>query len=291
MSLKGQLLKRLKLLVYVLPYGEDLFTFLLGHRSGMTFRGVFSSHPQAVAAIKPGRDRQYDDAFNKAKREKLKSGTENLDSWLFDHDYPLLFWLSRLLGEETRVLEYGGSIGHFFYSTNKLLGIGPDVRWEIVELPEAVELGTELADERGEERLSFSDVSEFGSTQRGDVFLTAGTLQYVEYDLVTLLERVENLPDQLLIHNLPTHPDTSFWTLQRIGDVELPYRVYSEPELVSSLSGLGYRLVDRWSQNRELVVPFKHRHRVSEYGGYFFSRESEAVGEAANTAIDGASGN
>ena len=57
------------------------------------------------------------------------------------HDYPVLFWLERLLLSTHRVVDLGGSVGVSYYSFSKRLAMPPGLEWLVLELPEVVVQG------------------------------------------------------------------------------------------------------------------------------------------------------
>jgi hypothetical protein len=110
---------KIKLFIESLPYGRDLFLITFRSRLSIRYRGVYLSFKQASKSI-PNAEQDYDNA-NREKREHKEQGKEFIDSKFRNHDYPLLFWLSRSLTDATDVLELGGSLGHLYYSTKNLI--------------------------------------------------------------------------------------------------------------------------------------------------------------------------
>ena len=257
--------------IETLPFGRDMVLYLERGGGGITYRGVYDSYDAAHAAVNPAVGDHYD-RINVAKQERIGEGTEELDSWFFSYDYPLAFWLQKLLhGGARRVFELGGSLGHFFYSAEQLLGYPEDLHWTVAELPAAVELGARIAAERDEARLSFVDSSSPDVEAPIDVFMTAGTLQYMESSLEDIIGRFAQRPKHVLVHKLPSHASRTFWTLQNLGSVEMPYRVSSRSGLAAAMSGLGYRLVGEWVQDRTIEIPFHLDLVVEGYLGYAFT--------------------
>jgi putative methyltransferase (TIGR04325 family) len=145
------------------------------------------------------------------------------------------------------------------------------MRWTIAELPEAVKLGASIARERGEQRLTFLDSGHLSAAEPAGVFMTAGTLQYMEAPLWTILPTLAKLPPHVLVHNLPVHKTRSYWTLQQLSLCEVPYRIYSHTELVEQMANLGYRQVDTWNSPRAIEIPFHREIEVEGYLGFYFS--------------------
>src|SRR3546814_19846099 len=64
-----------------------------------------------------------------------------------------------------------------------------------------------------EHQLSFTDSVEHADGQ--DILLSTGALQYLDYTLPELLQRLRRKPRRVLINLTPLHPDRRFFTLQR----------------------------------------------------------------------------
>ncbi|HXK17565.1 MAG TPA: methyltransferase, TIGR04325 family, partial [Polyangiaceae bacterium] len=168
------------------------------------YRGVYPSFEAARAAApkaKLGFDHVelthlYDDRLEKA----------------FSSDYPVLFWLTKLLGEKRAVFDWGGHVGVSYYAYQKYLHLPHDLRWKVCEVPEIAKAGAQRAAEKGETRLSFTteprDASGF------DILLAAGSLQFMEKPLAAELEQLPERPAHLLINKLPLYDGEDFVTLQ-----------------------------------------------------------------------------
>lgn len=247
--------------------------WLLSARQSISYRGCFATRQEAAAAIRPEAVSQYD-IVNKKKAENVQQEEQKLDSYFKDADYPLFFWLSRCLAEECRVLELGGSLGHCYYTSQRFQMLPPQVRWVVAELPEAVALGKQLAEKRKQKALSFitSDSQSLAGTGPADIFVSAGTLQYMEQELWQILDGLAGLPQQVLVHHLPVHRDRDFWTLQKLELCEVPYHVYSRRALLREMESRGYQLIKEWHYPRYIEIPF-HRSAtaIQGYQGYYFS--------------------
>ncbi len=269
LNLKLAVKDRIHHAIGILPYGRDFYLKLAGNRLGICYRGKFESMSQARAAISANQNGQYD-VVNIKKSNNVETEKKALDSWFHDQDYPLLFWLSQIISKEKTVLELGGSVGHFFYTIQNYTDLPEELSWTIAELPAAVALGQDLASERQEKRLSFIDSETISSAPPADIFVTAGTLQYMESELPQILRDLPSLPSHVLSHNLPMHRNLSYVTLQNLGICEVPYRIYSRPKLERDMQELGYSLKASWTKNREVQIPFHRDLQVEGYCGHYF---------------------
>lgn len=258
--------------IEILPYGRDLYLMLTGSRAGLCYRGRFDVISQAQAAIDKNKNSHYDVINNKKSKNEDRE-KNSIERYIDDHDYPLLFWLAQILSEGDVILELGGSIGHFFYRIQKYIELPREMRWTIAELPEAVALGQKLAEERQETRLKFVDSTEISNTPPVRIFLTAGTLQYMDLELPKLLASLPERPPHVLSHTLPVHQNKSYMTLQNLNICEVPYRIYSRAALENGMRDLGYTLKASWTHKREVEIPFHRDLRIDGYCGHYFVLE------------------
>lgn len=255
--------------IELLPYGRDCYLHLTRNRRGISYRGVFTDYQQALNNTERKEKTTYD-VINKNKASNEDNVDLSLDDWFHNHDYPLLFWLNKIASSGDKLLELGGSLGHFYYSSQRFIHYPKDMDWTIAELPEAVQLGRKLADKRQEIRLKFAESKQLKTLSPASIFMTAGTIQYMQAHLVELLKSLQSLPDNVLIHNLPCHENRDYWTLQNLKGLELPYRIYSRQDLVCHMEDLGYSLVAEWCQDRKITIPFHSNLAILGYAGFYF---------------------
>lgn len=230
------------------------------------FRGVFPSFTDAERSAPQTKPIGYDHPAPAAMYEERTR-------LVFPSDYPLLFWLDRLLSELCgTVFDLGGHIGVGYYAYQRYLKYPKIFRWLVCDVPAVIARGREWAqkhDTRG--LLSFTD--QLSEANGQDVFFASGSLQYLPQTLAEILARLKQAPHHLLINLLPLHPRNDYFTLQNIGTAFCPYRISAEPSFMRALTGLGYQLVDRW-QNLEKAcpIPFHPDHSLDRYHGFYFRR-------------------
>ncbi len=269
--IKKALKNKIKLLIESLPYGRDLFLIAFRNRLTISYRGIYLSFEQASKSI-PIAEQDYDNA-NRKKREFKEQEKQVIENNFRNHDYPLLFWLSRLLTDATGVLELGGSVGHFYYSAKRLIDFPETMKWQIAELPEAVSLGTELANERGENQLTFIDSSEIAKSTAANIFISSGAIQYMTVSLVEILTSLPTMPDHVIIHDLPVHSKQSFWTTQRLEYCEIPYHVYFLDKFLEDLNKLGFEVIAQWNWLRPMEIPFHDVFNLNHLQGFYFKKK------------------
>lgn len=231
---------------------------------GGACRGRFTSFAEALRSAPPSRAIGYDSA------PAAGMYRDRLDH-VFAADYPLLYWMQRVGRSTDQLIDFGGHVGVSHYAFGRYLGASMPARWTVCDVPAVVAAGTTLARERGARALAF--VSQLAEAGAADVFLAAGSLQYLEPDCAALLGELPTLPRVVLVNKLPTHPTHSFVTLQHIGVGYCPYRITARSALAALLLPLGYALQDEWT-NPDLtcIVPFEDDAGPITYRGYCFTR-------------------
>lgn len=267
-NMKNWIKRLLAPLSELIPFGRGLYIKYIDSGASMSYRGVFSSFHEASQAVCQGGQAEYD-ILNRNKVEKVKQGLEDLDNWFQVEDYPFLFWVSQLVQRSNQLLELGGSLGHFYYSSQRYTSYAVDFNWTIAELPEAVALGKQIASQRNETRLNFIESSGLDDAPAVDLLITAGTIQYMPDDFSTILTSLKKLPRHVLVHRLPVLEGNSCWTLQNLVLCEVPYRLYGEQALFNGLRRLGYKIVAGWEHPRLVNIPFHSKHQVKKYIGFY----------------------
>jgi putative methyltransferase (TIGR04325 family) len=183
-------------------------------------------------------------------------------------DYPILHWLGSCLNEDSRILNLGGNAGVEYFTYRQFLRFPPGLRWLVWELPHAVEFGEHLARAIDAPGLAFTTRLEDGNG--ADIVVTCGANHYFEQDLATCLKRLASLPPRLLINRIPLYEGDTFYTIQSTFGSAIPYRIQNRQEFVKSLTDIGYRMVDCWYDERELVIPFHPARNVHGFYGFYF---------------------
>lgn len=231
------------------------------------FRGIFESFTDAELSAPHTKPLGYDHPAPAAMYEERTK-------LIFPSDYPILFWLQRLMsaGQCTTLFDFGGHIGVGYYSYRRYLTYPRALRWQVCDVPAVVERGREWArDHDNLGQLSFTDAMEEASGK--DLFFASGSLQYLPQGLGDMLAELAQPPRHLLINLLPLHLRESYFTLQNIGTAFCPYHVSSEQRFMHEITSLGYRLVDRWvNLEKACSIPFHPEYSLDRYHGFYFSR-------------------
>lgn len=235
------------------------------NRMANLFRGIFSSFAEAQASVPEKRKVGYD---NHSAASLYLDRTKRT----FPSDYPVMFWLNKLVTpDRCRILDLGGHIGISYYAYSRYLDYAEGMRWIVHDVPAVMAHGREIAREKDKAgRLDFCDRFEDGGD--ADILLSIGALQYLPDTLPERLLTLEKLPQHLLLSLLPVHMKETYYTLQSIGAAYCPYRIFGKDELIGGFEALGYRLADWWeAPEKNCVIPFHPKHSLDRYFGFLFS--------------------
>lgn len=229
-------------------------------------RGLFDSFEAALASAPDTKVKGFDvpefEGFYDHRRNKL-----------FLYDYPILFWLDRILEDNFRIFDIGGNTGVHFVGYRSHLRAWEHIFWDICEVPVVVEAGKKFAKREGyADRLSFTD--NIYAADGADVLLSLGTIQYIEQPTLSdLLSSLENAPNHLLLGKLPLYDGETYVTLQNGGPHFIAQRIFNRSDFLKELGALGYQVIDEWrDSSRSCIVPFHPDHSVPVYTGLYLSR-------------------
>jgi putative methyltransferase (TIGR04325 family) len=200
------------------------------------FRGAFASHHDALASVRSGKLKGYD---NDAVTEVSKALMQQVPLW----DYPILYWLHRLAPEISRVVDAGGHIGVKYRAFGPYLDLGR-LEWIVYDLPALVRAGQAQA-RPGDQTLSFVDRLE--DAPSADVLLASGLLPYLDTPFSDLVRRMRQPPRHILLNKVVTRDGPTVVTLENFGVAEVPYHIRNACEIPEALESLGYEIVDEWT--------------------------------------------
>lgn len=225
-------------------------------------RGVFASFSEALRSAPPSSRLGFDHAeFAGDLGERFAT--------LLPHDYPVLFWLQRLIGDGTRLFDLGGYTGGQYHVYRPYLRYPARFEWTVCEVPAVVEKGRALAKERGYSQLRFTVRP--ADADGSDVLMSAGALQYIESPtLAQLLAAMKSPPKHLVLNKLPLQDGAPWVTLQNSGPVYVAHHVFNRAQLLSQLEALGYQLVDSWEvPGFSTEIPFRPDRSVPRFTGLY----------------------
>lgn len=251
-----------------IPIASDYYRYYWCFpRQTTACRGIYKTFTDATASLPPDSRISYNqsDIHEHPDISELTSCRTlgRLDSI----DTPLIPWLKSAFDDSSTVFDLGGNVGVSYYAFKQHLDFPENLRWTVCEVPEIVKAGKKIAEENNSRELSFT--TEFTEADGTDIFLSCGTLQYIEPSLAQLLTQLGKKPKHLLINYVPFYDGKPYVTLQNIGYAYSPYKIQNKTELINSLISLGYEYVEGWNSDRICSIPFHKDRTVREYSGFY----------------------
>jgi putative methyltransferase (TIGR04325 family) len=188
-------------------------------------------------------------------------------------DYPALFHIRPLLPGIRRVFDLGGGIGGLFYCYSKYLDIPASLIWIVYDLPATREIGEQLARERSESKLVFTN--RLADAEGVDLFVACGSLHYFERPLDDLIAGLASKPRYVIINRTPLVDGPTVATVQDGGTYRLACILHNRAEIIRRIEALGYELVDDWRTTElSVIIPCYPDLSAKTYSGLFFRRTS-----------------
>ena len=223
------------------------------------FYGLFPSREEALAAAPSTRLVGYD-------HETVVDVSLHRMSRIWTSDYPVVYWLLRILAQGQTLVDLGGHVGTKYRAWSRYLPLPDDFRWVVCDVPAMRDAGRRL--NAPNPHLRFT--SRRDEIDGSDILLTSGVLQYMEGDLERILGSCTERPRHLLMNKVPTHTSPDVYTLENLVRSTVPYRVFQKERLVEALRSLGYEKLDEWTVLESSVrVPFTPLGEPVHLGFYF----------------------
>jgi putative methyltransferase (TIGR04325 family) len=231
-------------------------------RAGHLFSGLYPSYKEAMADIPASRATGWD------HDETAKLWQDEIDP-VRPSSYPVFFWLSCLLREDTTLIDLGGSIGLTYYALRRYLNLPNGATWTVIEVPAIADEGARIAARENATNLRF--VSQIADAPAADILLSAGAMHFMEESIPGLLERLPKKPRFILLNKLPVADYENTWTLHNYGPALTPNRVFNDREFIGYFESHGYRLKDRWAmEDLYLLIPFHPEKYLRAFSGFLF---------------------
>lgn len=207
-----------------------------GRANGPRFAGVYRNREAALAAVPSEQSRGYDDP----------SVADVSFDWMCKRqafDYPVIYWLERLLPEGGTVIDVGGHMGTKFIAFQDVLDLG-QTAWVVQDLPGII-AAARKRQAAGKLPAQISFVDSLENVPPGDMVLASGLLQYLGMSLGEFIAQFAQAPRAILVNKMPFH-EQAFVTLERIDKTQVPYQVRTIADWQSEVFNAGYAIADSW---------------------------------------------
>lgn len=191
-------------------------------------------------------------------------------------DYPVLYWMQKILKNVSKILDFGGGIGQHFYAYKDYLDFSPSLKWSVMEIPTIVEVANQVRKFKNENQINF--ISEMDSIDNADILLATGSLQYVDDELLN--ELFNKNYKHILLNRLPLGESEDFITVQNVGTGAFAYHFMRNKEnFINKLNLKGYTLIDEWTELYDgLAINPEVREKIGssvKYYGFYFKKSEE----------------
>ncbi|MDE1177887.1 MAG: methyltransferase, TIGR04325 family [Edaphobacter sp.] len=186
-------------------------------------------------------------------------------------DYAALYYMEKVLPAVRSVFDLGGNVGNLFYCYSKYLKGLEGVTWTVMDLPENVRRGRELAKERDASQLTFSESWQDASGV--DLLIACGCLHYFEKPFAQMILELKQKPPYVLINRTAMSDGEPVATVQDNGFSHTACMLHNREQVIAGLKEIGYVLEDQWrAPELSLEIPGYPEHRVWSYAGMFLRR-------------------
>lgn len=226
------------------------------------FSGVYPSIAAAQDAAPKGSRLGYDHTETADRH-----AAETDQTW--PSDYPILFWLARLLQQTAAIFDLGGATGRLFYCVQRYITYPKALRWTVCEVPAVAARGKDIAAVRLAGPISFT--TRIDEAEDHSILVASSSLQFIDPPLWNTLDRLRKRPRHLLINRTPLSDSGSFVTLNNLGPSVCAYRIWDRKQFIQSFEALGYSLVDKWDTPEfSCYIPFHPERWIRAYSGMYF---------------------
>jgi putative methyltransferase (TIGR04325 family) len=232
------------------------------------FRGIYPDFSIAMRDIPQSRLQGCDnqESVERVAHERLR---------ICAFDYPIMFWLSKLLPDCRLLFDWGGSVGISYFGYRAYLSYPADLRWLVCDVSSVAALGEKIAADEAAQGLEFT--TSLDRLCDADILLAAGSMHFIE-DPFRLLREARALPTHVLINKAPLYDLGSAVTLHNMGSAICTYHLFNRREFIGKFEALGYQLIDEWaSPDLSCEIPFFPEHSISAYTGFYFAKRAATV--------------
>lgn len=233
------------------------------------FSQVFETREAAIASLPREQRSGYDDA-NIAEVSFLQMCQRQ--SW----DYPLLYWMQKVLPEVPVVVDAGGHLGTKYIAFSEVIDL-TRTKWVVYDLPGII---SAARTKQGQDALpaAITFVDNTDALPDSDLLIASGLLQYLDLSFAAFVGQLGHRPKYILLNKVAMRDGPGLFTVERIGAGRVPYQVRSKAQWEQEVAEMGYQIHDTWSiPNLGHVISTHPWLGRSESRGYFLVRAGESL--------------
>ena len=186
-------------------------------------------------------------------------------------DYPIMFWLQKLLPGCNMLFDYGGGAGISYFGYQKYLEYPATLCWLISDVPAVAALGTRIAEEQGARHLRFT--TSLDDLPQAHILLAAGSLHLMQRPF-EMLRSAPTLPPHILVNKVPLVDLPAAVTLHNMGSAMCPYHLFNRAEFLTEFQALNYETVAEWETELFARIPIFREYSVNAYKGFYFRKRT-----------------
>ncbi len=226
------------------------------------YHRVFENLSEAAAAAQPYAEGGHINPLGTTAHMSLAAAPR-------PSDYAALFHIQNLIGSCSSVFDLGGNAGNLFYCYDRYLKFPEDLIWHVYELPEVIARGKQLAAERGEKRLRFTE--NWLDASGADLLLASGSLHYFDPPVYEMLAKLPEKPAHVLINRSPLITGPTKATVQDGIHWRAACILFNRAQLIAAFEETGYELIDQWqAAELSLIIVGKPEFSATPYSGLYF---------------------
>jgi putative methyltransferase (TIGR04325 family) len=255
------------------PITAPILNAILGYHR------LFNSLSQAVAAARPYAEGGHQDP----EHPKLHMSLAEVPR---PSDYAALFHMRGLIYDRAKIVDFGGSIGNLFYLYDRYLNLPSDCIWLVFDLAPWVELGRNVATNRGENRLRFT--RKWEDATGAELLIASGSVHYFDIPLSQIVSELPEKPSRILINRTPLIDGPTKATVQDGGTHRVGCVLYNRTQFVTAFEAIGYEVVDSWKAwELSLKLVGKPEYSALPYSGFFFRLKGRSQNGPARHILEG----
>ena len=160
-------------------------------------------------------------------------------------DYPIMFWLQRLLPNADALIDAGGNLGTKYIAFHDLIDLRP-IRWRVFGLP-AIVNAARRHQSKGTLPLEIKFYTDVNTLPAANILLCSGLLQYKDVAFPEFVAALPARPDHILLNKAALRDGPELYTIEKIGEGCVTYRIRDRRIFGVQIDSMGNKILDSWN--------------------------------------------